>query len=261
MTRQGYITDISQSEWPLMAPFFNRVTKAGRPTKYPSLNICNALSFILATGTQWRNMPNDFPPWESVYYYFRKWTKDGSIKMLEEFLIKKLRLANNKSEWPTAGVIDAQSVDCPTSGEERGFDVSKNVKGRKRHILTDVLGIVLVLVVTTANITDRQGAVEIMSSKDFPKTIKHIWVDKGYRGPIVASAAAKHGVNIEVVANPSPHEFAVAAHRWVVERTNAWVSAARRLTVDREKTVASSSSMIRLRLCLLYATRIAENNF
>jgi len=168
-----------------------------------------------------------------------------------------VRERHGRNETPTAGIIDAQAVDCPTCGEERGYDASKNVKGRKRHILTDVLGLALVIVVTAASVPDRYGAKMIFESGKVPATLSKVWADKGYRGPIVSESARAIGIDVEIVANPSPHSFIIARRRWVVERTNAWLSAARRLTVDREKTVGSSKTLIDLRLCSLYVKWLA----
>ncbi len=168
-----------------------------------------------------------------------------------------VRERHGRKDSPTAGIMDAQAVNCPTSGEERGYDASKNVKGRKRHILTDVLGLALVIIVTAASVPDRNGGKMIFGSGKVPSTILKVWADKGYRGPIVSQAAAAIGIEVEIVANPSPHAFIIAKRRWVVERTNAWLSAARRLTVDREKTVSSSKTLIDLRLCSLYAKWLA----
>lgn len=253
MQRQGYFTDLDDDQWGELSPWLDLRAPTGRPAKYQLRHVVDALSFMVSTGCQWRNIPNDFPPWRTVHYYFTKWKESGVLTTIEQALMRAIRLREGRKPEPTAGIIDAQAVDCPTSGEERGYDSNKNVKGRKRHLLTDVLGLVVCMAITSAELHDRHGVRLLLESGTFPKTITHLWADKGYRGPIVADVVTKHDLKIEIVANPSPHAFVIAKRRWVVERTHAWLSSSRRLTVDREKTVSSSMAMVNLRLCLLYA--------
>jgi putative transposase len=253
MQRQRYTTDLTDAQWESLEPSLSARAAVGRPRKHDIREVVNALSFMISTGCQWRNIPNDFPPWKSVNYYFMKWRRLGTFEQIEIELLHAIRVREGRNSEPSAGIMDAQAVDCPTSGDNRGYDKAKNVKGRKRHILTDVLGLVLALVVTGADVSDRNGAELLFQHEKYPQTLLRIWADKGYRGPIVESFAAARNVIVEIVDNPSPHEFVVAKRRWVVERTNAWLSQARRLTVDREKTKKSSISMIFIRLCILYS--------
>lgn len=252
MQRQGYLTDTTDHQWSILEPAFGHPAKTGRPRTYSPRMAFDAILYLVQTGTQWRNLPNDFPPWQSVRYYFDKWKKGGQLESLNEALRRTIRENAGRKPEPTAGIIDSQSVDCPSSGEERGYDAGKNVKGRKRHLLTDVLGLVLASVITSASLPDRNGVSLLLASQWYPKTIQLIWADKGYRGPIASKACQEKNVTLEIVGNPDPHTFMVAKRRWVVERTNAWLSAARRLTVDREKTIISANAMIQFRLCTLY---------
>jgi putative transposase len=252
MQQQRYITDITDSQWESLGPILGARASTGRPRKHNIREVVNALSFLISTGCQWRNLPHDFPPWKTVNYYFMKWRASCIFERIEFDLVQEVRVREGRNKQPTAGIMDAQAVDCPTSGDERGYDKAKNVKGRKRHILTDVLGLVLTLAITSADVPDRNGAELLFQHERYPQTLIIIWADKGYRGPIVETFAKTRNVKVEIVDNPSPHEFVVAKRRWVVERTNAWLSLARRLTVDREKTKRSSMSMIFIRLCLLY---------
>jgi transposase len=253
MQQQGYFTDLDDDQWGEIGPELDIRAPTGRPPKYAIRRVVDALSFMMATGCQWRNIPNDFPPWRTVHYYFTKWKDSGVFSKIEQALLRAIRQREGRRAEPTAGIIDAQAVDCPTCGFERGYDASKNIKGRKRHIITDVLGLVVCLAITSAATPDRDGVKLLLLSDDFPRSISHLWADKGYRGPIVADIVRRHNVKLEIVANPDPHAFVIAKRRWVVERTHAWISAARRLTVDREKTVGSSIAMVNLRLCLLYS--------
>jgi transposase len=253
MQRQGYFTDLHDDQWDELSPWLDIRAPTGRPAKYSLRHVVDALSFMVSTGCQWRNIPHDFPPWRTVHYYFTKWKESGILTTIEQALLRAIRQREGRQPEPTAGIIDAQAVDCPTSGEERGYDSNKNVKGRKRHLLTDVLGLVVCMSITSAELHDRYGVRLLLNSASFPKSITHIWADKGYRGPIVAEVARQQKVTFEIVANPKPHSFVIAKRRWVVERTHAWLSGARRLTVDREKTVASSMAMLNLRLCLPYS--------
>ena len=176
----NYPTNVSDSQWQIIINFLD----TERNRKYELREIINAILYLVKTGCQWRMLPGDFAPWKLVYYYFSKWKKTEIFEMLHEFLVEKVRVANGKNEEPTAGIIDAQSVkNTLVSSEDKGFDAGNKIKGIKRHILVDTLGLVLAVVIQSASVQDRDGAISVIEK------MKENWsrVGKGI------SAQASHG--------------------------------------------------------------------
>ena len=227
MTRPGYPTDLSDAEWELIRPDVSKRSNRGKPQHYDLREITNAIVYVIVTGTQWRNIPKDFPPWRTVYWHFMKWRDSDRFKDLHDKLRRNLRVRLGRESEPSAGVIDSQTVKSTLAAESVGFDAGKKVKGRKRHLLVDTLGLLVVLCIHSASIQDRDGAWFVLTSDDVPNRLEKVWADKGYAGPKAAAAAKQGGVEIEIIRNPDPHHFCITHHRWVVERTNAWIAAAR----------------------------------
>ncbi len=158
MNRQPYPTDLSDAEWHRLAPLVPRPKAGGRPPKYPRREIVNAILYVVRSGGAWRLLPHDFPSWRIVYHYFRLWKLQGLWKRIHDRLRKLLRQAEGRARQPSAAILDSQSVKTTERGGKRGYDAGKHVNGRKRHILVDTLGLLLIVVVTAASTQDRDGA-------------------------------------------------------------------------------------------------------
>ncbi|MFB1481872.1 IS5 family transposase [Corallococcus sp. RDP092CA] len=191
---------------------------------------------------------------------FRLWMKDGTWKRVQDALPSKVRQAQGREHEPTIGIMDSQSVKASEEADRRGYDAGKQMKGRKRHLLVAVLGLVLVAWVTTTDVQDRDaaaGAVLPRASEDFP-SLNKVWADAGYQGPVVADAAKQAGLAVEIVRRAEEDTgFVVQKRRWVVERTNAWLTRQRRLARDYERHEHSSETLIHIAMTGLMLRRLA----
>ena len=232
MTSTHYPTDLTNAQWENLLPYLPEPSSLGRPLKWEMRSIINAMFYIVKSGCQWRMLPHQMPPWQTVYSHFRKWKIDGTWFMIHQALHEQTRRDVGKVPSPTVAIIDSQSVKTTELATSRGFDAHKKVKGRKRHIVTDTIGIPLGVKVTDANISDNQVAIELLTEIfSWHITIQLVCADAGYRGKLGDYLYLTHQCRLEIAPPLGQSGFVVVPLRWIVERTFSWFGWFRRLTL------------------------------
>jgi len=256
--RKGYASDMRDTEWDKIKPYLPPPAKTGRPRTTSLRVVVNAIFYLLQSGCQWDMLPKDFPPWQTVYRYFQGWTKDGTWERIHDALYCVVRDLEGRDASPTLAIIDAQSVKTGSDARgDVGFDAGKNVKGRKRHIVVDILGMVLKAEVHSAGIQDRDGAALALNkiTARFP-FIKKIVADGAYAGPIAQSNSPRP---VEIIKRSDTAKgFVVLPKRWIVERTFAWLGINRRLAKDFERYAKTALSLIYTAMIKLMSRRLAR---
>ena len=250
----NYPTNVSNSQWQIISKSLD----VERNRKYDLCEIVNAILYLVKTGCQWRMLPGDFPKWTIVYYYFSVWKKNGILEEIHESLVEKVRRKQGKNEEPGVGIIDAQSVKSTlVSSENKGFDAGKKIKGIKRHIIVDTLGLILAVVIQSASMQDRDGAISVIDKlvENWKKIIK-IFADSGYRGELIGHVKSKFKIELEIIKRDELHTFKILPKRWIVERTFSWIDTNRRNSKNYERLNQTSVAMVHLS-----AIRIMLNRF
>ncbi|MFF8855664.1 IS5 family transposase [Streptomyces althioticus] len=248
----GYPSDLTDEQWALVEPLLpppRTGPKGGRREKHPRRRIVNAILYVVRTGCAWRQLPHDFPPWQTVYWYFVRWHDEGTVIRVHDALRAQVRRTVGRSEEPSAGLIDSQSVRTADTvpAATRGFDAGKKVKGRKRFLVTDPLGLLLAVHVMAASVQDRDGAKRplLWARLDHP-SVRKVWADQGFAGRLVDWMAQIPGRELEIVRkDPGQRGFQVQPKRWAIERTFSWLTAHRRLARDYEHHPAHAETVIR----------------
>ncbi|MGW4698724.1 IS5 family transposase [Kitasatospora cineracea] len=264
-SRKPYPSDLSDARWALIEPVLSawraerQRTSLNLGGKVTDLReVMNAILFVNRTGIPWRYLPHDFPPHTTVFSHFSAWTADGTIERLGLRLHRLVREKEGRDAEPTACVIDAQSVKTATSVPTgtQGIDAGKKIVGRKRSIVTDTLGLLLLVMVTAASVSDNDAGKQLLTrlAESHP-TVTKAWVDTGYKTQAVEHGA-RLGIDVDVVPrNTQVKGFSIVPRRWVVERTFGWIMMHRRLARDYETKPEHSESMIRLAMISNLAKR------
>lgn len=258
-TVNRYASDLSDREFDIIAPQLAQKPGSGKKRAVDIREVLNAIFYRIRTGSQWRMLPVDFPPWNHVWYYYRKWRNDGTLERINSILRQMVRAIAAREPEPSVAIIDSQSVATTEMGGEKGFNPHKLVKGRKRNVLVDTLGLLLFVVVCAASIQDSDAAEYIVRETDgrFPR-LRTILVDQGYATWLVDLVKRWFPLVIEIVQRPvNQRAFVVQPQRWKVERTFGWLNWNRLLSKEFERTTESSESDIYLASIRLMLRRLA----
>lgn len=282
-----YPTDLTDAEWQILEPLIPAAKPGGRPCTWTRRAILDGIFYLVRTGCQWRLLPHEYPPWKTVYHYFRMWRVKGIWETLNATLRERERKRQGRHGEPSGCIMDSQSARTTSVGGIRGYDGAKRLSGRKRHILVDTLGLVLTVTVHAADIQDRAAVEQVLTGvKDRFHRLAHIWLDQGYTGAgkawieqhlgwtttIVRHAPSErgewqytrnHGTGkmeggyVPFAPEPTKGFKGVLPRRWVVERTFSWFGQSRRLSKDYERLPATEEAMIYIAMSRIMLKRLA----
>jgi transposase len=262
-----YPTDLSDAEWGEIAPLIPTpawiLGRGGRPEEYCHRQLIDSILYLTDNGIKWRAMPADFPAWDDCYRFFRRWKAQGLLAVVHDRLRRACREQADRSPEPTAAIVDSQSLRAAeTVGREaRGYDGAKKIDGTKRHIAVDTIGLLLAVVVTGANVQDRDGAQPLLARMArLCLRIGRVWADSAYAGALIVWAKQHLDATVEIVKRSDAQRgFVVLPRRWVVERTLAWLVRHRRLARDYERCHTSHEELVRWAMTRLMTRRLARS--
>ena len=261
---KAYPSNLTQAQFELLSDMIPEPKPGGRPREVDMWEILNAIFYILCEGCCWRGLPGDFPKWQTVYTYFRNWRINGTWLRMHERLREWVRVDNDRQASPSEAIIDSQSIKSAAMvSEQVGFDAGKLIKGRKRFLTVDTLGLVLRVFVTAASVGEREGGKRVLKRvKRMDKAVSRlhtIWVDGGFDGnPFMVWVLDICRWIVQVVLRPEQTKgFVLLKKRWVVERTFGWLMGSRRLVRDYELLPATSETLIYLAMIRIMVRRLA----
>ena len=258
-SRRAYPSDLTDEEWAAIEPLIPPA-KAHPNLQVPlhsRREIMNAIRYRTRTGCSWRMLPHDFPPWHTIHNTYDLWAKTGVMKQINDELATKARVLKGRGEEPTAAILDSQSVKGSVQCRDSGYDAAKKVKGRKRHVLVDTMGLILALKITPASVQDRDMAGPVVKQALLEHSYIHkVWTDGVYTGQVID--ALRNIVDVEVVKRTDATGFVVLPRRWVVERTLGWTERFRLLSREYERTVSSSSADIYCAMSMILTRRLTS---
>jgi putative transposase len=263
MERKPYPSDLTDEQWAFLQEWLPDAKPGGRPRRTDLREVVNALLYLTRNGCVWRGLPHDFPPWRTVYEYYRAWINDGTWDQIVVELRGQVRTRAGRDPNPRTAALDSQSVKTAGSGGVKGYDGAKKIHGRKRHILVDSLGLLLAVVVTAANVDDGVAAPEVLAqveSEAFPR-LEKAYADQKYHNHALYSWMQEN-VNyvLEIVKRKKDQEgFTVLPQRWVVERTFAWLGRCRRLSKEYERRTDTSETVLKISMIHLMLKRLAPD--
>jgi transposase len=262
MTRKTYPSDVTDDEWAFVAPYLTLMTEDAPQRDHALREVFNGLRYVVRGGIPWRMLPNDLPPWHTVYQQAQRWLKAGVFEAIVHDVREVLRLSQGRKAQPSAAILDSRTLQSsPESGAEAGYDGAKRRKGRKTHMAVDTLGHLLALVVTPANEQDRDQVGELCEQVQTVtgETVEVAFVDQGYTGDYPEEEAKAYGIRLEVVKLPdAKNGFVLLPRRWVVERSFAWLSRFRRLARDYERWPESLRGLHFLAFAMLLTHRFIQ---
>jgi transposase len=260
MDRKPYPSDVSDDEWAIVSPYLTLMTEEAPQRSHDLREVFNGLRWSARAGAPWRMMPNNLPPWEAVYQHTRRWWRAGVFEAVVHDLRVVLRLAEGRTEPPSAAILDSRTLQStPESGPQAGDNRAKRKRGSKVHMAVDTLGHLLALHVTAANEQERAqvGQLTERVQEVTGEAVEVAFVDQGYTGDQPAQAAAAHSIQLAVVKLPeATHGFVLLPRRWVVERSFAWAARFRRLAWDYERLPETLAGFHLLVFAILMLTRV-----
>jgi transposase len=264
MARKPYPSDVSDEEWDFVASYLTLMTEDAPQREHDLREVFNAMRWIVRTGSPWRYLPNDLPPWEAVYQQSQRWLASGVFEAMTQDLRRILRVLEGRHEEPTAAIFDSRTLQStPESGKRAGYDGAKRKKGSKVHMAVDTLGHLLSLHVTAADEQDREQVGKLAKDvqKQTGKSVELAYVDQGYTGERPAEAAQKQKIELSVVKLPEAKRgFVLLPRRWVVERSFAWLTRFRRLAKDYERLASTLKGMHLAAFAIVMLARLTNWN-
>jgi putative transposase len=260
---QRYGTSLTDAEWALVAELFDWDGGPGKPPRHGRRAVVDACFYVVRTGCAWRLLPKSFPPWNAVYKLFRRWSGEGRFEQMHDRLRQQWRMRAERPAEPSTAILDSQSTRSSPQGGIKGFDAGKRVKGRKRNLVVDTLGLLLAVVVTAASVQDRDSAEPAMAQAcaKYP-SLQRVFVDSAYAGRCAQTLQQAHAIEVHVVRHPANRNvghwqgpqlplfdaatraYARLPKRWIVERSHAWLERARRLVMHHDRLVSVSEAWV-----------------